>query len=185
MILVPALTVTPLRHQESPTNDMRALVQRVSQAAVHVNGHVTGAIQQGLVILLGVHAADTADQAMALADKIAQMRIFGDETGRFDRSALEIGAACLVVSQFTLYADVRKGRRPSFSAAARPDIAEPLVAAFCQALRRQGLEVASGVFGAHMAVQLINDGPVTIWVDTDDLARPRRTHGAPQSEPGR
>ncbi len=155
---------------------MRALVQRVTQAAVLVDEDVTGAIKHGLLVLLGVHADDTPELAATLAEKIAYLRIFSDEAGRFERSARDVGAACLVVSQFTLYADVRKGRRPSFTAAARPEVAEPLVAAFCQAMRGQGLPVASGVFGAHMAVQLTNDGPVTIWLDTEDLARPRRAH---------
>ncbi len=155
---------------------MRALIQRVSQAAVQVDGRITGVIERGLVVLLGIHVDDTAGQAVTLAEKIAHLRIFGDDAGRFDRSVRDVGGACLVVSQFTLYADTRKGRRPSFVAAARPDTAEPLVAVFCETLRAQGLEVASGVFGAHMTVQLVNDGPVTIWLDTDDLARPRRSH---------
>lgn len=153
---------------------MRALIQRVSQAEVRVGKQVTGAIKQGLVVLLGIHADDTVTQANLLAEKIAHLRVFSDDAGRFDRSVRDIGGDCLVVSQFTLYADTRKGRRPSFTAAARPEVAEPLVAAFCAALRAQGLVVASGVFGASMAVELINDGPVTIWLDTDDQARPRR-----------
>lgn len=155
---------------------MRALIQRVSQATVEVDERVTGTIQHGLVILLGIRDNDTVDQASTLAEKIVNLRIFGDQAGRFDRSVRDVGGACLVVPQFTLYADTRKGRRPSFTAAARPEVAEPLVGTFCQTLRSQGLEVATGVFGAHMAVQLINDGPVTIWLDTEDLARPRRSH---------
>ena len=153
---------------------MRALIQRVTQAAVHVEGQTVGAIGQGLVILLGISDSDTAATAESLAHKIAQLRIFGDSEGRFNFCAADVGAAALVISQFTLYADTRKGRRPSLTQAARPDVAAPLVERFAQALDAHGVPVKCGVFGAHMLVEIHNDGPVTIWLDSDDLARPRR-----------
>lgn len=153
---------------------MRALVQRVTQAAVHVEGQTVGSIGQGLVILLGIADGDTAAIAEGLAKKIAQMRIFGDSGGRFNVCATDLGAAALVISQFTLYADTRKGRRPSLTQAAQPDVAAPLVEHFAQALETHGVPVRRGVFGAHMLVEIHNDGPVTIWLDTNDLARPRR-----------
>lgn len=154
---------------------MRALIQPVTQAEVTVDGAVVGAIREGLVILLGVGDADGEHEARLLADKIANLRIFGDDAGKFNRSLLDVGGAALVVSQFTLYADTRKGRRPSFVHAARPDIATPLVDLFCDMLRAMPITVATGVFGAHMDVQLINNGPVTIWLDTDDWQHSRRS----------
>lgn len=153
---------------------MRALIQRVTQAAVYVEGQTISAIGQGLVILLGISVSDTAATAEGLAHKIVQLRIFGDSEGRFNLCATEMGAAALVISQFTLYADTRKGRRPSLTQAAKPEVAAPLVERFAQALDAHGVPVKRGVFGAHMLVEIHNDGPVTIWLDTDDLARPRR-----------
>lgn len=155
---------------------MRAVIQRVSEASVTVEQRVVGAISRGLLVLLGVGHADGPAEATLLAEKIAAMRIFPDAAGRFNRSAIESGAAVLVVSQFTLYADTRRGRRPSFSDAAPPDLAAPLVEAFADVLRRQGLSVATGVFGAHMQVALVNDGPVTIVLDSATFRAPRREH---------
>lgn len=149
---------------------MRALIQRVTQGSVTVNGAIIGAIERGLVILLGVGHADTSADAETLAKKIVQLRIFSDDNGKFNRSLLDVGGAALVVSQFTLYADTRKGRRPSFVQAAAPEHASALVDQFCTNLRDLGVQVASGQFGAAMHVQLINDGPVTIWLDTADKA---------------
>ncbi len=154
---------------------MRAVIQRVSEASVTVDGAVVGAIGHGLLILLGVNQTDTLDDVDLLAEKIAHLRIFGDHEGKFNRSLLDVGGAALVVSQFTLYADTRKGRRPSFTAAARPEIAAPLVDAFAAALRARAIPVATGVFGAMMQVALINDGPVTIVMDSAELRLPRRS----------
>jgi D-aminoacyl-tRNA deacylase len=140
---------------------MRAVVQRVSRASVTVDDKITGALDApGLVVLLGVTHDDTEQKAAKLARKIWEMRILDGE-----RSASDVGAPVLVVSQFTLYADLRKGRRPSWSAAAPGSVSEPLYDAFCQALRDVGAHVTTGVFGAHMQVHLSNDGPVTIWVE--------------------
>ena len=148
---------------------MRALIQRVSEASVVVDGETVGAIDAGLLILLGVSQHDSAAEAQSLADKIANLRIFADAAGKFNHSLLEVGGAALVVSQFTLLADTRKGRRPSFVRAARPEHAAPLMDHFCAVLRALGLVVATGRFGAMMDVKLVNHGPVTIWLDTDDL----------------
>ena len=158
---------------------MRVLVQRVSHASVTVDGTVTGQIGTGLLLLAGIAAGDTEADGAALAQKIANLRIFPDEQGAMNLSALDRldagqEAGILVVSQFTLYADMRKGRRPSFVQAAPPEVASPLVDAFAERFRRLGLAVGEGVFGAHMDVELVNDGPVTLWLDTADLARPRR-----------
>jgi len=144
---------------------MRVVVQRVSRASVAVEGAVVGEIGRGLLLLVGVADGDTADDAAAAAAKIAGLRIFGDEEGRVNRSVGEVGGAVLVVSQFTLLADVRKGRRPSFGRAAHPEAAEPLVAAVAAGLEQHGLEVAHGSFGASMQVSLVNDGPVTVVLD--------------------
>ena len=152
---------------------MRVVVQRVTQASVTADGVIVGEIAHGLLLLVGVAPADDAGTARRVAEKIAGMRIFADSAGRFDRSLLDTNGAALVVSQFTLLADVRKGRRPSFTAAAPPEIAAPLVEAFGAALRALGVPVATGVFSAKMSVSLVNDGPVTIIVDSDDLDRPR------------
>src|SRR5262245_36119721 len=146
---------------------MRAVIQRVSEASVTVDDVVVGRIGPGLLVLLGVGAGDGTAEAALLAQKIANLRIFPDADGRFNRSLLDAGGGALVVSQFTLYADTRRGRRPSFSDAAPPEAAAPLVDAFAAALRQLGLEVATGAFGAHMHVALVNDGPVTILLDSE------------------
>ena len=148
---------------------MRALIQRVSQAAVRVDGRLVGAVGAGLLVFVGVREDDESDQAVFLAGKIANLRIFEDDAGKMNRSAVDLGLAVLVVSQFTLYGDARKGRRPSFVHAAAPDVARPLVDRVADELRAQGIDVAMGEFGAHMEVSLVNDGPVTIWLDTDEL----------------
>lgn len=145
---------------------MRAVVQRVSQASVTVDGQTIGAIKKGLVIFIGVTHDDTEEDARWLAQKIAHLRIFEDTTSKFNLSALDVGARALVVSQFTLYGDARRGRRPDFIAAARPEVAEPLIERFVVLLREQGLHVETGKFQAHMLVHLINDGPVTILLDS-------------------
>jgi D-tyrosyl-tRNA(Tyr) deacylase len=144
---------------------MKAVVQRVSSARVRVGEEPAGEIGPGLCVLLGVARGDDPSAAERLAEKVARLRIFENEDGRFDRSLLEVGGAVLVVSQFTLIADTAKGNRPSFSEAAPPDEAEPLYEAFCAALRDLGLRVETGVFAARMAVELVNDGPVTISLD--------------------
>jgi D-tyrosyl-tRNA(Tyr) deacylase len=154
---------------------MRAVIQRVTKASVTVDNQVVGKIGRGLLTLLGIGGGDVRDDVALLADKIASMRIFPDEDGRFNRSVLDIGGEVLVVSQFTLYADTRRGRRPSFAAAAPPEVAAPLVDAFVAALRARGLVVASGVFGAHMYVDLQNDGPVTLVLDSATFREPRST----------
>lgn len=144
---------------------MRALLQRVTRASVTVDGQVVASIGRGLVILLGIGQGDTIAQAEFLAEKCAHLRIFEDEQGKFNRSLLDVGGEALVVSQFTLYGDARKGRRPSFSEAARPEVAAPLVEEFCRLLRAQGVPTQTGVFAAHMLVEIHNDGPVTIWLE--------------------
>lgn len=154
---------------------MRLVAQRVIQAKVTVDGRVVGEIHRGLAILLGVKHGDSREDAERLAEKAANLRIFEDSDGKFNLSLLDVGGEALVVSQFTLYGDSRKGRRPSFSQAAAPDVAEPLIAHFCDTLRRLGIQVAEGEFQAHMLVEIHNDGPVTLILDTEDLARPRRS----------
>ena len=141
---------------------MRAVCQRVSEARVRVGDRVAGEIGRGLCVLLGIAGGDAADDADRLAAKIARLRIFPDEEGRFDRSLLDVGGSALVVSQFTLLADTSKGNRPSFTDAAPPEEAEPLYERFCETLRSLGVPVERGVFGTSMAVELVNDGPVTI-----------------------
>ncbi len=148
---------------------MRAVVQRVSQASVHVDGECVAQIGVGFLVLLGVTHTDTPREAERLARKIAGLRVFEDEAGKMNRALADVGGAVLAVSQFTLYADVRKGRRPSFVDAARPEHARPLYEHFCDALANQGIPVAKGVFQAHMQVALVNDGPVTLWLDTAEL----------------
>jgi D-aminoacyl-tRNA deacylase len=145
---------------------MRALLQRVSSASVTVNGRTVGAIKKGFVVLLGVTHSDTRAGADWLAAKIAGLRLFNDEAGKMNLSLAEVGGAVLVVSQFTLYGDARKGRRPSFTNAAPPEIAEPLVDYFAGQLREHGLTVATGIFGAQMLVEIHNDGPVTMMLET-------------------
>ena len=143
---------------------MRAVVQRVSSASVTVGGEVVGAIDAGLLVLLGVAEGDGGGEVVRLAAKLAKLRIF-ERDGKFDLSVLDTGGAALVVSQFTLLADTRKGNRPSFTDAARPEVAEPLYERFCTELRMLGIRVEQGRFGAHMDVSLVNDGPVTIVLE--------------------
>jgi D-aminoacyl-tRNA deacylase len=146
---------------------MRAVVQRVSRAKVSVGGETTGEVGAGLVILLGVGREDTAAVATALAEKAANLRIFEDENGKMNLSLLDVKGGALVVSQFTLYGDARGGRRPSFIAAAPPDLAKALYQEFCDALRKLGVQVATGIFQAMMSVEVVNEGPVTILLDSD------------------
>jgi D-aminoacyl-tRNA deacylase len=141
---------------------VRAVVQRVFEARVRVDGEVVGEIGQGLCVLLGVSREDGEDEAARFAEKVAKLRIFENDDGRFDRSLLDVDGDALVVSQFTLIADTAKGNRPSFSEAAAPEEAEQLYEWFCAALREAGVRVETGRFGARMAVELVNDGPVTI-----------------------
>ena len=147
---------------------MRAVVQRVREGTVSVGMEAVARVGSGLLVLLGVAADDTEEVAERLARKVARLRIFENEAGRFDRSLVDEGGAALVVSQFTLIADCKrqKGTRPDFSKAARPEVAEPLYVLFCQALRAEGVPVQTGVFGARMQVSLVNDGPVTIVLET-------------------
>lgn len=148
---------------------MRALLQRVNQASVTVDNEIVGEIRGGLLILLGIGQDDSEAQIKTLTEKIVNLRIFADSEGKMNRSLLDVEGEVLVVSQFTLYADARKGRRPSYTNAAPPAIAEPLVERFKAAIAARGLRVAGGVFGAHMLVNLCNDGPVTIWLDSAEL----------------
>lgn len=145
---------------------MRALVQRVHHASVSVDGQRVGSIDSGLLVLLGVAPDDGEDQAAWLARKLARLRIFQDPDDRMNLSLLDVGGAALVVSQFTLYADCRRGNRPSFVRSAAPRLAEPLYERFCELLAAQGVSVERGVFGAMMDVSLLNHGPVTVLVDT-------------------
>lgn len=144
---------------------MRAVCQRVTEARVAVDGAAVAEIGIGLLVLLGVEREDIAADAERMAGKVARLRIFEGDTGKFDRSLLDVGGAALVVSQFTLIADTRKGNRPSFTRAAPPEEAVPLYERFCNALAMEGAQVERGVFGARMAVELVNDGPVTIVLD--------------------
>src|SRR4030095_7570713 len=150
---------------------MRVVLQRVTKGKVTVEGRVTGEIGRGLVILLGVGMRDAEAEVDLMANKIANLRIFADGEGKFNLSALETQAEMLVVSQFTLYADCRKGRRPSFTDAASPETASPLCDMFAEKLRAMGFKVETGEFQADMLVEIHNAGPVTIWLDTDDLSR--------------
>ena len=144
---------------------MRVLLQRVSRASVTVEDKVVSQIGKGLVILLGVGHGDGEEQASYLAEKIANLRVFEDEQGKTNLSILDVSGEAIVVSQFTLYADARKGRRPSFIDAALPDVAEPLVDRFVEFVRGHGIPTQTGKFGAHMEVEIHNDGPVTIWLE--------------------
>jgi len=146
---------------------MRAVLQRVAGGAVEVEGETIARIGRGLVVLVGVRQGDGPRQAQQLAERIVNLRVFADPAGKFNLSAREVGAEVLVVSQFTLYADTRKGRRPSFSEAAPPAEAEPLVEAFAASIRAAGMPVFTGRFGATMLVHIHNDGPVTIVIDAD------------------
>ncbi len=153
---------------------MRALVQRVSRASVTVDGTVVGSIGRGFLVLLGVGSADTGFEAESLARKVGALRLFEDEGGKMNLGLADLGGEILCVSQFTLYGDVRRGRRPSFTDAAPPELGRQLYERFCEAMEVSGIHVACGIFGAHMDVELVNDGPVTLMIDTADLARPRR-----------
>ena len=144
---------------------MRVLLQRVSKASVTVDGQTISAIGNGLLILLGIGHGDGEEQAKFLAEKIANLRVFEDDQGKTNLSILEVTGEAIVVSQFTLYADTLKGRRPSFIDAALPDVAEPLVERFAELLRNHGVPTQTGKFGAHMEVEIHNDGPVTIWLE--------------------
>jgi len=149
---------------------VRAVCQRVSEARVRVHGAITGEIGIGLAVLLGIARGDSPTDVDRLATKVARLRIFGDDRGKFDRSLLDVEGEALVVSQFTLIAETRKGNRPSFVDAAPPAEAEPLYERFCSSLRSEGIPVATGVFGAIMAVELVNDGPVTIVLESSSNA---------------
>ena len=149
---------------------MRACIQRVTEARVTVGGEVTGEIGHGLVVLLGVGEHDGDAELRWLAEKVVGLRIFEDEAGKMNRSLVEARGAMLVVSQFTLYGDCRKGRRPSFITAAPAELAERLYDKFVAIVRAAGIQVATGQFREHMLVSLVNDGPVTIWIDTADLS---------------
>jgi D-aminoacyl-tRNA deacylase len=146
---------------------VRAVVQRVQHASVVVGGETVSDIGFGLVVLLGLAASDLTSECERLATKVARLRIFEDDGGRFDRSLVDVSGEAMVVSQFTLVADTRKGNRPSFTDAAAPDLAEPLYERFCEALRELGVPVQTGVFGARMEVSLVNDGPVTVVLDIE------------------
>lgn len=145
---------------------MRAVIQRVSQASVVVTGQTVGAIERGLLVLLGVAQGDSTRDAAYLADKTAGLRIFEDDDGKMNRSVEDVGGSILVVSQFTLLGDCRNGRRPGFTAAAPPELADSLYLAFVETLRKRGITVATGVFRADMQVALVNDGPVTMLLDS-------------------
>lgn len=151
---------------------MKVLLQRVSEAAVAVDGQMVGQIGRGLLVLLGVEEGDGEAEADFLARKTANMRIFEDEAGKMNRSVLDAAGGALVVSQFTLCADVSRGNRPGFSGAAAPEAANALYTHFCARMREHGVPVETGRFAAHMAVHLVNDGPVTIWVDTSARGGP-------------
>ena len=153
---------------------MKALLQRVSHASVTIDGDTAGSIATGLTLFICVEQDDIEQDADYLKEKCLNLRIFPDEDGRFDRSVLDVGGGLLIISQFTLAADTRKGRRPSFTRAAPPEFAEPMLDYFVEQCRSSGLNVETGKFGAHMQVSLSNDGPVTIFLDSRDRLAPRR-----------
>lgn len=153
---------------------MRVLVQRVSSARVTVGGATVGQIERGLLVLVGIAPTDTRETVRRLAEKTVGLRIFEDDGARMNLSLQEMGGAVLCVSQFTLYGDVRRGRRPSFTSAAAPELAEGLYEEFCTAVEALGVRCERGVFGAHMAVELVNDGPVTLMLDSAEMEQPRR-----------
>jgi len=148
---------------------VRAVVQRVSEASVSVDGKVTGSVGAGLCVLVGVGTQDTADDAQWLAGKVADLRVFEDEQGKMNRSVIDVGGSVLAISQFTLFGDARKGTRPGFIDAARPEQAQPLYDAFCAGVRARGVTVAEGVFRATMQVHIVNEGPVTLLLDSKKL----------------
>jgi D-tyrosyl-tRNA(Tyr) deacylase len=148
---------------------MRAVIQRVSRASVSVDSEVTGEINGGLLVLLGIHRYDSEKEIKWMTDKIINLRIFEDTNGKMNHSLIDTGGALLVVSQFTLYGDCRKGRRPGYSTAARPDNAKSLYLKFIDAVKQKGIQTASGIFQAHMDVELINDGPITLLLDSSKL----------------
>jgi D-aminoacyl-tRNA deacylase len=151
---------------------MRIVLQRVTRGSCTVDDDVTGAIELGFVALVGVTHEDTQAGAELLAKKTAHLRVFADDAGKMNRSVIDVGGGVLVISQFTLYADMRRGRRPSFTTAAPPDIASPLVDTYAECLRKEGVgQVENGIFGAMMQIDLLNDGPVTIILDTDRLRK--------------
>ncbi len=150
---------------------MRAVVQRVTEASVGVDGRFLSAIEGGVLIFLGITHADSEEEARYLAHKIHGLRLFEDDAGKMNLALADVGGAALVVSQFTLYGDVRKGRRPSFTDAAAPADAEVLYQKFCLYLAAEGIEVKQGLFQAHMRVALVNDGPVTLWLDTETMMK--------------
>lgn len=153
---------------------MRVLIQRVSEAKVTVDHEVTGAIQNGLLLFVGITEEDGEDELQLLADKVVNLRIFEDENGKMNRSLLDVGGEILSVSQFTLYGDCRKGRRPNFMNAARPELARTLYDRYNKKLRSYGIKVETGVFGAHMEVSLLNDGPVTLFLDSAELGKKQK-----------
>jgi len=162
-----AATANPRSLIPIPQQTMRALLQRVSKASVTVDGEVAGAIGRGFVVLLGVTHDDGREEAAWLARKVAGLRVFEDEEGKMNLALADVGGSVLVISQFTLYGDARKGRRPSFTDAARPEQAEPLVEYFAAQLQARGLVVETGVFGAYMDVEIHNDGPVTLMIERE------------------
>jgi D-aminoacyl-tRNA deacylase len=162
---------------------MRALVQRVTGARVTAGGSESGAIGRGLVVLLGAATGDTGTEAESLARKVAVLRVFADDAGRMNRDVREAGGAVLAVPQFTLYGDAWRGRRPDFVRAARPEIAEPLFERFCAVLAAEGVAVARGVFGAHMEVALVNDGPVTLMLECEPAPPPAAVAAAGAEAP--
>ncbi len=151
---------------------MKAVIQRVSSASVTVEGKIVGEIERGFLVLLGVKRGDTADDAAYLARKIAKLRVFNDEAGKMNLALEQVDGAILAVSQFTLYADTRDGNRPGFSQAAAPDDGSRLYKTFCEMLRNENLEVQTGIFQTEMKVSLVNDGPVTIIIDSSERLRP-------------